>query len=69
MMTNKTQDRPAEYSCRPDRVLKGSVVLAWLRPVLNGLKAVTPNGRRIGVATTPAEAMLMVIRDHEGGVR
>lgn len=59
------RQRP-EYSCTRTRVLKGRVVIAWLRPGPRGaLEVWKVGGRKIGRATSPAHAMLMAIRDSE----
>lgn len=68
-MTHESLHRPAEYSVDRNRVLKGSTVIAWLRrrgaPVGHRIEVVAVGGPVIGLASSPAEAMLMAVRHRE----
>lgn len=55
------EGRAPEYSVEAGRVLKGRVVIAWVRSGEVRL----PGGDLIGTAASPADAMLMAIRHHE----
>lgn len=59
--------RPPEFSVTRTRVLKGRVVIAWLRPASRrgGVEVWKVGGGKIGRASTPAEAMLMAARHME----
>lgn len=64
--THKSLQRPPEYSVDGGRVLKGHVVVAWLRRRRSGrIEVFAVGGPVIGVASTPAEGMLMAIRHKE----
>lgn len=59
-------DRPAEYSISNGRVLKGRTILAYAIASKSGLLTLrAPDGRFIGTAESPAQAMLMAVRDVE----
>lgn len=60
----RTQDRPA-YSVDATRVVKGCVVVAWLRRRRGRIEVVQVGGPLIGIADSPAEAMLMAIGNEE----
>lgn len=61
--------KPPTYSVTDKYVLKGSTIIAYLHPadVHGRIIHVARAGKIIGLASSPAEAMLMAIRDHEGG--
>lgn len=63
--THKSLERAPEYSGDGRRVLKGSVVVAWLRRRAGRIEVVAVGGPVIGYATSGAEAMLMAIRHEE----
>lgn len=56
-----------EYSVAGGMVKKGDLILAFLKPRRNGTFSVTaPGGKRLGTVSTPAEAMVMLVRIEEG---
>lgn len=60
--THPSLHRAPEYSVTPRHVLHGCSIVAWLKHTKHGtLHVHTLKGVVIGEATTPAEAMLMVI--------
>lgn len=68
--THPSLDRPADYEITNGRVLKGRMIIAYAYPTRGaGFRLLAPDGRFIGRSTSKAEAMLMAIRDHEGGRR
>jgi len=60
-----------EYSIAGGRVFKGDIIIAYVLSMgpKKPKKVVTPDRKEIGRASSPAEAMLMAIRNHEGGGR
>lgn len=71
--THPSLYRAPTYSVTDKYVLKGSTIIAYLQPDdLRGVLYVARAAKAkelIGTATSPAEAMLMAIRDHEGAAR
>lgn len=64
--THPSLDRPAEYSISNGRVLKGRVIIAYaIQSRDKTLTVRAPDGRFIGSAESPAQAMLMATRDEE----
>lgn len=47
-----------------DRIIRGHVIVAWLKPERggDGFNVVTPDGVMVGVATTKGEAVVMMDR-------
>jgi hypothetical protein len=63
---------PPTYSVGGGRVLKGRCIIAYLHPADGQqlyVTRATKSPSLIGTASSQAEAMLMAIRDHEGGER
>jgi hypothetical protein len=66
MWTHPSLDRGATHSVDGDRVLKGRVIVAYLHPLRSGgFRVATPDGARIGDASSRAQAMLMAVRHGE----
>lgn len=57
----------ADYSTERGRILRGRVIIAWMKTDRHGLISVYPAGRKrpIGSASSQAEALLMAIGHHE----
>ena len=66
-----SEEKSSVYWVRNGRVMKGQSIIALYDKDSEWVVSFSsPDfGRKIGKASTPAEAMLMAIRDHEGGRR